>query len=201
MNQALLCALCLWAICASLQALPLDDYVWKADPNYGWSQISSWKGDWLGKGYTGYKVNMTSQQWLTDADFSATSESKSIWWHILLVLVPDEIKYQTNGTLYITGSGMNSVDVEKTEDTKVALSLATSTGVVTGVLYQIPNEHTTFSSDPIQKSRTEDAIIAFTWNHYLNDQSKPEWLVRFPMVKASVRAVSLLKSCTSRKLS
>jgi hypothetical protein len=57
---------------------------------------------------------------------------------------------------------------------------------------QIPNEHTTFSSDPIQKSRTEDAIIAYTWDHFLNDPSKPEWLLRFPMVKASLRAMDTI---------
>jgi PhoPQ-activated pathogenicity-related protein len=33
------------------------------------------------------------------------------------------------------------------------------------------------------------AIIAYTWDHFLNDPSQPEWLVRFPMVKASVRAM------------
>lgn len=27
------------------------------------------------------------------------------------------------------------------------------------------------------------------WDHFLNDPSQPEWLVRFPMVKASVRAM------------
>ena len=178
----------------------LDRYVWTPDPAYGYTELSSWTGKWLGKGYTGYKLNMTSQNWLTDADFSPESQSKSLWWHILLVLVPDELAYERNATLYITGGDMNSIDVEKTEDTKVALSLATGTGVITGVLYQIPNEHTIFSADPIQKSRTEDAIIAFTWDHFLKDTSKPEWLVRFPMVKASVRAMDAMASFAKSKL-
>jgi hypothetical protein len=34
---------------------------------------------------------MTSQAWLTDADFSADSQAKSIWWHYLVVIVPDEV--------------------------------------------------------------------------------------------------------------
>ena len=57
---------------------------------------------------------------------------------------------------------------------------------------QIPNEHTSFSSDTIQKSRGEDAIIAFTWDHFLNDASQPTWLLRFPMVKASLRAMDTI---------
>jgi PhoPQ-activated pathogenicity-related protein len=58
---------------------------------------------------------------------------------------------------------------------------------------KIPNEHTTFTSDPILKSRTEDSIIAFTWDHFLKDPSQPEWLVRFPMVKASIRAMDAMQ--------
>jgi len=198
----LVALVCLLALLVTATAGPtaLDDYVWRADPNYAYSEISTWSGKWLGKGFTGYKLNMTSQRWLTDEDFSPSSQSKSLWWHILLVLVPDEIKYTTNATMYITGCDMNGVEVEETEDTKVALSLATGTGVVTGVLYQIPNEHTTFSADPIQKSRSEDAIIAFTWDHFLKDTSKPEWLVRFPMVKASVRAMDTIADFVAKKL-
>lgn len=51
---------------------------------------------------------MTSQRWLTDADFSPESESGSIWWHYLVVIVPDEVKYTRNATLWITGGGMGS---------------------------------------------------------------------------------------------
>jgi PhoPQ-activated pathogenicity-related protein len=66
-------------------------------------------------------------------------------------------------------------------------------------LFQIPNEHTTFSSDPIQKSRNEDAIIAFTWDHYLKDPSQPEWLLRFPMVKATLRAMDAMTEFVNKK--
>jgi PhoPQ-activated pathogenicity-related protein len=36
-------------------------------------------------------------------------------------------------------------------------------------------------------------VIAYTWDHFLRDPSQPEWLVRFPMVKASVRAMDAMK--------
>ena len=46
-----------------------------------------------------------------------------------------------------------------------------------------------FATDPLQKARSEDAIIAFTWNHFIQDTSQPEWLLRLPMTKAVVRAM------------
>lgn len=53
--------------------------------------------------------------------------------------------------------------------------------------------------DPIQKSRGEDALIAYTWDHFLKDPSKPEWLVRFPMVKASLRAMDAMTEFVATK--
>lgn len=38
--------------------------------------------------------------------------------------------------------------------------------------------------DPTQKSRSEDAIIAFTWYHFLKNPDDPEYLLRLPMTKA-----------------
>ena len=173
----------------------LDDYVWKFDPAYKWEYMGAetdihghnLKGDHL---WTGYLLNVTSQHWLTDADFSPNSEMKSLWWHYLVVIVPNEIKYPNNGTLWITGgSNGNSLPTAHDFDIVLAASLAMGMGTITGSLFQIPCEHITFATDPIQKSRGEDAIIAFTWEHYLNDPSNPEWLVRFPMVKGSLRAM------------
>lgn len=144
---------------------------------------------------------MTSQRWLTDADFSSNSESHSIWWHYVVVIVPDEIKFKQNASLWITGGGMGqSLPDPHSEDIALSAALAVTTGTITGVLFQIPNEHTTFSADPIQKSRTEDAIIAFTWDHFLNDPSQPNWLVRFPMVKASIRAMDTIQEFVRTKL-
>jgi PhoPQ-activated pathogenicity-related protein len=187
----------------------LDEYVWKPDSNYGWVELEDHVLNGHGfihrkQGWTGYTLNVTSQQWLTPADFSPNSEAGSIWYHILVVIIPDEVKYKFNGSLYITGGGMPNADGSnlptiKDEDIEVAAALAVSTGVITGTLFQIPNEHITFSADPIQKSRSEDAIIAYTWDHFLRDPSDPTWLLRFPMVKASLRAMDAMKEFVQKK--
>lgn len=80
---------------------------------------------------------MTSQRWLTDAEFSPDSQSGSIWWHYLVVIVPDELKYTRNGTIWITGCGMDHIPNQGDEDVVLAAALATNTGVVTGVLFQV----------------------------------------------------------------
>ena len=179
---------------------PLDDYVFTHDDNYKWSLVRSWKGTWLRKGYIGYHLNLTSQAWLSDADFSPNSPTKSVWNHILLILVPDEISYKQNATLFITGGDSNLENPEDLEDTKVSLTVALSTNIVTGVLFQIPNAQIIFSSDPTQQGRSEDAITTYTWDHYLKETSTPEWLIYFPMVKASLRAMDTMTEFAAKQL-
>lgn len=186
----------------------MDDYVWAKDENYGWVDMGE---DWVLHGHawlyerdhtwTGYVLNMTSQKWLNDEDYSPNSEGKSIWWHMMVVIVPNEINWKNNGTLWITGHGMGYKPTsELDEDIALAAALAMGTGCITGVLFQIPNEDITFASDPIQMSRGEDEIIAFTWDHYMKDTSDPTWLVRFPMVKATLRAMDAMKEFVNQKL-
>ncbi len=81
---------------------------------------------------------MTSQRWLTDADFSESSQSKSIWWHYLVVIVPDEVKWNRNASLWITGGNQgNGPPSADSEDIVVSAALATSTGLITGALFQV----------------------------------------------------------------
>jgi len=143
---------------------------------------------------------MTSQRWLTDAD-----TSMSLWWHYLVVIVPSNYDASTprNGTLWITdGTNNHPEDIPDrfNYNMVVASELAMGTGLITGCLFQIPNEKMVFSSDPEQKSRGEDAIIAFTWAHFLDHPDEPEWLVRLPMVKASVRAMDTVTAYAAEKL-
>jgi PhoPQ-activated pathogenicity-related protein len=178
----------------------LDVYAWAEDNHYGWVDMGDEyviKGKGLithrDVGWTGYLLNMTSQQWLTPEAFANNSESGSVWWHMLMVIVPEEIKYKNNASLYITGTSMNYVPNKKSEDVKLAAALAVTTGMVTGCLFQIPEEKVIFSDDPTQKSRGEDAIIAYTWAHYLKTAPEDaEWLLRYPMVKASLRAMDTI---------
>jgi len=98
----------------------------------------------FGRNCTVYVVNMTSQKWLTDADFDPASEAKSIWWHILAVIVPDNLRFKQNASLWIT-NGYNSHP--KPDGTKidenilVCAALSLITGTITGSLFQVMPEN------------------------------------------------------------
>ena len=82
---------------------------------------------------------MTSQKWLNDEDFAPTSQAKSIWWHILIIIVPDQIRFKNNGSIYLTGNGQGFVQWNTSEDVLLANILACSMGTITGVLFQVGN--------------------------------------------------------------
>uniref|UniRef100_A0A914DK95 Uncharacterized protein n=1 Tax=Acrobeloides nanus TaxID=290746 RepID=A0A914DK95_9BILA len=144
---------------------------------------------------------MTSQRWLTDADFAANSVAKSIWWHYLAVVVPEKIRFKNNGSLYITkGHNDWSIPDEKNYDILACTALALITGQITGCLFDIPNQNIIYAADPTQENREEDATIAFTWAHFLNDPTDPTWLIRFPMVKASIRGMDTMTAFVNDQL-
>ena len=64
---------------------------------------------------------------------------------------------------------------------------------------QIPNQRLVFLND-WKETRTEDEIIALTWRHFLEYPDQPEWLVRFPMVKACLRAMDMMSEFNQEKL-
>lgn len=51
-----------------------------------------------------------------------------------------------------------------------------------------------FPGDPKNKHRSEDALIAYTWKHFLGDTSEEgaEWIAYLPMTKAVVRAMDAI---------
>ena len=163
----------------------LDRYVAKPDSHFSWNNT----GQVIkGPGYKVYMLNMTSQQWLTPAQVS-----RSIWWHVLAVTVPDVLTRKDKGFLYITGgSNTDTLPDGKSEDILLCGAVAVSTGSVCAALFQVPNEHITFAEDPSQDSRDEDAIIAWTWYHFAKNTSDTEWLLRLPMTKAAVRGMDAI---------
>ena len=134
---------------------------------------------------------MTSQCWLTPADFAPGSFGH-VWTHQLLVVVPDVPVYSDAAALWITGNGNDSPGVPDAsdEDVLVCASLASTVGTVCSVLYQIPNAPIVFAADPLKKGRSEDALVAFTWSQFMiNHPDKPEWIAYYPMAKAGIKAM------------
>lgn len=179
--------LSIFAACAS--ASPLWDYVHKDDGMYSWYDTGK---KLVENGWTAHLINVTSQAWLTPADFAG--EFGHIWTHQVVVIIPDKINYPDAAALWITGNGNdgtpNQMPDASDEDLLVCASLAVTVGKVCSVLYQIPNAPIIFTADPLQKARSEDAAVAFTWHQYMiNDRARPEWILYFPMAKAAIKAM------------
>lgn len=179
-----------------VSATPLDDYVNKPDSNYAWQDTGVVVTTPLG--WTGYVLNMTSQAWLTPQDWRHEHSNNGLWWHYMLVIVPDKLdpNHLDTGFLWITGGDNNPGDLPTNpyeEDPLVTASVCVANGVVGAALFQIPNQPLYFSDEyPTPRGRSEDAMVAWTWKHFLEDPSQPEWLARLPMTKASVRALDTL---------
>src|SRR5215216_4341318 len=131
----------------------LDRYVFKPDPNFSYNLVNTSKGE----GYTAFVLELTSQQWRTSDEVDRT-----IWKHWLTIIQPDKVNTSI-GFLFING-GSNGSKMPSAADPNLAAT-AVGTHAVVSDLRMVPNEPLIFKEDG--KSRTEDAIIAFTWEKFL----------------------------------
>ena len=159
---------------ATAEETALDRYVAKPDPAYEYRLISTIEG----KGSTTYILEMTSQQFLTEADVNRT-----LWKHWVIVAKPHRLKHDTS-LMFIDG-GSNGGD-PPTKGDNIMAQVAVKTGSVTTVLKMVPNEPLQFAGE--ERTRTEDSLIAYTWDKYLRT-GDDRWPARLPMTKAVVRAM------------
>lgn len=195
MSNIIIFTYLLFVCCIVLIAAgPLDEYVFQNDGVYNWTINENYliESDIYG-GFKAYGVNLVSCRWLTDEIFASQSPGKSIWKHQMVIIVPNTIKYENEAAIWITGGGQNDGWPDTgSEDIQISIALAVTANIVVAALFQISNQPVIFADDPQQRGLTEDALIAYTWDHFLNDSSNPEWLNRFPMVKASARALDCI---------
>jgi PhoPQ-activated pathogenicity-related protein len=152
----------------------LDRYVFAPDPNYRYELINTVRGT----NVTSYILDLTSQQWR-----SAAEVDRPLWKHWLIIVVPAQVRTST-GFLFIDG-GSNKSNAPKSANAAF-LALAQSSQSVIANLRMIPSEPLTFKDE--SKPRTEDAIIAYTWDKFLRTGDET-WPLRLPMAKAAVRAM------------
>jgi PhoPQ-activated pathogenicity-related protein len=176
---------------------PLDEYVARPDSNYRYVAYPQY--NFSGPGWKGYTVMMYSQQWLTPADWNRgnASNSDAIWWHWMTIIIPEILDPAKSeyAFLWITGGSNNANNPPidpYSEDNGLLTVECLEMGVVGAALYQIPNQPIYFTDDPSNKGRSEDALIAWTWKHFLDQSNETDWPARLPMTKASVRAMDTL---------
>jgi len=152
----------------------LDRYVYTPDPAFQYKLVNTIKAP----GVTTYVLDMTSQRWKTEQEVD-----RPVWQHWVQVIVPEQVQ-SSIGLLVING-GSNRPDPPKSADT-VLVGVARQTRSIVTNLRQIPNEPLRFKDE--NRGRTEDEIIAYTWDKFLRT-GDDTWPLRLPMTKAAVRAM------------
>jgi PhoPQ-activated pathogenicity-related protein len=155
----------------------LDRYVAAPDAAYRYKLVSSKPGE----GYTTYVLELISQEWRKPSEVNRTR-----WEHWLTLVQPAEVRGQT-GFLFI-GGGSNPSSPPAGLDPFLT-RMAVQTKTVVAELKMVPNEPLTFPDDGM--SRTEDEIIAYTWDKYLRG-GDDNWPLRLPMTKSAVRAMDTI---------
>jgi len=179
-----LCAFIL-GIAQFTAATPLDDYVHEPDElSYSYSLVTTLPGE----GYTGYVLDMTSQTWRSPVEVDRTR-----WQHWLTIIKPDTLN-STKALLLISG-GDNGDPPPKSVDNMLS-SMAVNSQSVVAELKMVPNQPLVFALETdtryVTKGREEDALIAYTWDKFLQT-GDDRWPARLPMTKAAVRAMDTVQ--------
>ena len=127
---------------------------------------------------------MTSQTWRTAAEVDRPE-----WKHYLTVIRPDTVESDTS-LLFIAGGATTRAGKLPKTDAMLA-TFATRTKTIVTELRMIPNQPLTFFKDGV--ARKEDDLIAYGWRKFL-DGGDEQWLARFPMTKAAVRAMDTVQA-------
>ena len=163
------------------QSSVLDDYINTIDPFTDYSVVSSETGF----GYTSYVLDLTSQKWLTDAEVD-----KPVWQHWIILLVPWEVDYET-AFLLINGGGNDATPPDPTDEEYMAFAyFALESKSVMAFLETVPNQPLMFSDENF--TRTEDEIIAYSWEKFLST-GDPKWPLNIPMTKSAVTAMDAIQ--------
>ena len=160
----------------------LDDYVEQADPSYGYTHEDTI----VGPGYTAYVLDMTSQTWR-----DASEVDQPVWDHWVSMIVPDTVTSNT-AILHVDGGSNTRPAPATVGDLDAdAVQMAVDSGLITIHLPTVPSEPLTFTDET--SSRTEDEIIAYTFDKFLNGGDN-EWPLLNAMVKSAVAAMDTTQS-------
>jgi len=106
------------------------------------------------------------------------------WSHGLVIVQPRELRNPETAFLLITHDGTASIDLLKT--------VAHRAGAIAAAITGIPNQ-------PLY-GRSEDALVAYTFNRYVATNDKT-WPLLFPMVKSTVRGMDAVQEFADQAMS
>ncbi len=170
----------------------LADYVNTDDGSYACTLRSTQDETIAGIGaYTYYSIDMTSQTWR-----SASEVDQPVWRHWLNIYVPQlpAAAISHTATLLIDGGNNHSFDTPPDPSEPLAV-IALSLGSIVVDLTDIPSEPLTFTGET--SSRSEDEIIAYSFDKFLNNVGEPgndTWPLLVAMTKSAVKAMDTVQA-------
>ena len=153
-----------------LRAGALENYVAAPDSHHSWKQ----SGREETNGFTVTHLEMTSQEW-----------RGHVWTHHLQVVQPGTVRNRDIAFLFVTGDGDGHSSLP------MLRTLAERAGAVAAVVTRVPNQ-------PLYDGRSEDALIAYTFDQFLKSGDET-WPLLFPMVKTAVRAMDTVQAFTRKE--
>jgi PhoPQ-activated pathogenicity-related protein len=168
----------------------LDTYVNACDPAYTYSLNTS--GTVPGTDLTYYVLEMTSGVWR-----GAQDVDQQEWRHFITIVEPATVRSDT-AMLVISGGSTGSFSAGAIAP---LAPFAQSTGSVVALLQAVPNQPLQFTGESF--TRSEDAIIAYSYDKYLESfaEGRPDmtWPALLPMTRAAVRAMDTVQEFLSAK--
>jgi PhoPQ-activated pathogenicity-related protein len=112
----------------------------------------------------------------------------------LILVRPDKVN-TSKSLLFISGGANDGKEPEHADAGLAHIAVATKS-IVTE-LKMVPDQPLVFAGET--QGRTEDAIIAYTWDKFLRTGDE-KWPARLPMTKAAVRAMdTIISFCASQE--
>ncbi|MBL9125540.1 MAG: hypothetical protein JNG90_18020, partial [Planctomycetaceae bacterium] len=174
-------------IVSTVTSTALRDYVTKEDSTYGYTFVRSFEVN----GVTAHVFEMRSQTWRTPAEVNHTE-----WRHWVTIMVPSGLPNKTALLNISGGSYNNSAPTAQDSEIFTLSGFAYLTQSVVVSLKGVPNQPLEFTDD-LGNNRSEDAIIAYSYDKFLEDPADTEWPVLLAMVKSAVKAMDTTQSFIS----
>jgi PhoPQ-activated pathogenicity-related protein/PKD repeat protein len=169
----------------------LREYVTACDPSYSYRVRNTIRN--AAQGVTAYVLEMTSGVWR-----GAQEVDQPTWRHFLTIVEPDNASSHT--AMLVVSGGSTGSEPSSTE-ASLLLPFAKDSGSVVALMQAVPNEPLVFLEEGV--SRTEDAIIAYSYSKYMDSfedgATDMTWPLLLPMTRSAVRAMDTVQDYMATK--
>lgn len=168
--------------------------------------------------YIFYNVNVTTQTWQNSSifnqehlctygpdygDYTGPCDC-SVWWHAVGIVIP--LKYlddMNNGKVnpledasYVLigeGETYNRAQEATDREPEYVAKVALTTNSIAVNIRNVPFQPCVFADDPKKEPVEEDAIIAWTWRHFIDHPTQGDLPLRNPMTKSVVKVLDMVQ--------